>query len=342
MPYILEKEIIELPGKLTGLGEDDFLGYLGWERKKPEISKRILNQFKKGACLFTGYDDENRPDTKVENDVPAGNLLFRVTTVPVEKKISYSDLNHEFGRYLNFLLERHVRGKRQEGIVTIKGEPYVSLDELFTKMKQDEKTMRTGKTGVSQSLSFLEPAELADKIPKRMAILYKRDYSILNDYNGRMYVMGKRFIEEGNRNTGDFKQLILDDSLQTLGEEPRKVTKLSYPFEKFTFVNSIEPRTTTKHANVVRSLFAEPKERITKKSRIGDLAKIRMIYREGAEDFLREKGLLDDDLLFVYKPEIRGDAILVRLYGLREKLDHYRRMHSGITIEQNIYMEITD
>jgi hypothetical protein len=174
-----------------------------------------------------------------------------------------------------------------------------------------------------------------------LSILYGRDYSVLTEYNGRIYIQAINFTKKGDKNTSGFKKLVLDDSLQVLEAEPNKVTKLSYPFEKHTFINSIEPKTTTSHASVIKSLFAEPPKKITKKSVIGDLVKIRMIFREGAGDFLRERGFIDDDFLSLYSPEPKGDLILVSLAGVRDMLAHYRDMHSKPAIEQNIYMETT-
>ncbi len=347
MSQIITQLDMSLPEKeLTGITEDAFWRYLIWQEDKKEVTKRIRKEFERGAFYFTGYDDDNRPPEDTETPLPIGKEMeFLIHTILTTKRPSYSSVNEEFGNYLDFLSEQHQSGILRKGIRTIDGQCYVLANDLMNKLNTDLKTLLEGRDGVRQKLEFVRPEELLKDIPRKVSMVFGRDYSALTDYNGRLYVATGNFIEDGDRKTGTFKKLLLEDSLQTLGEIPEDVVALSYPFENMVFRHQLEPRATPKHKDVVYAFINPGPKRRTKKSKIGDLIKIKMIKEQGLEDELRSKGLVDDDLINDYKPETRDGKTYVLLEGydetsseagVKKRLKSYRENLVTAGLEQNI------
>ena len=338
MAEIITLKRIELPEReLTGITEQNFWDYLIWEANKSELKRRILKGFKDKAALRTGYNNRNLPESATPTIMPIGDeIILSVTSTPTTKRPSYSVVNEEFSYYIDFLLHQHANGIKRRGIITHDGKAYASVDYLIDELRNSIDKLTEGKEDVSYSLELVEPEELVSRVPKHLQISLDRDYSALTDYNTRMYFVTDNFIDSGNKRISPFKDMLLNDSLQVLGEAPKRPRNVSYPFENTTFIHQLEPRETPSYKSIIDSLMKKPPKKINKKSKIGDLEKIRMTKDSDLNVLLRDQKLIDDDFFADYNPITRRDKFYVNLEGLKKRFYQHRRDNLSPSIEQNI------
>jgi len=347
MVKIITELNIHLPKEFVGITENNFWRYLLWQVDRKELTKRIKTRFEEGAFAFSGYDDDHRPKGEVTTPLPIEQELeFAIQTELTTKRPAYSQVNDEFGNYLSFLLEQREKRILRRDVITIDGEPYVSISDLLGKLKSDLKTLLEGREGVSQSLKIVKPAELLAKIPQTVSIVFDRDYSALTDYNGRIYVEAVNLSGEGDKRAKLFKASLLEDSLKTIGVQSKKdlkeVVTLSYPFESADFIHQLEPRTVPSYGGILDAFIHPAPERIAINSKIGDFIKVVMMMSDdGLAETLRNKGLVNEEFVASYKPVRREENVYVRLKGVLERLKRYRADFITPTVEQNIILRPT-
>lgn len=354
MPSVITKTDIELPEHLKTIEESSFCRYLEWQDDKKQLSKRLKTKFKQGINSRIGYSDNNRPDKEVKEPLTIGELEFLITTKPTTKRPSYSSTNVEFGNFLNQLLEHYKRGLLKKDYRTIEGGPYITVDLFIDKLKNDLKTLLEGREGIEQKIDLIKPEPLITEVPHNFPLVFDRDYSPSTEYNARMFVLAGNMISEGNRRTDGykekqegkeievkrFKRLLLDDSLQTIGEYPKSPTPVAYPFETYSFVHQLEPRKSYQHASIINAFINRIPKKLTKGSKIGDFIKIQAIFQdESLKTKLTELSLIDEEFMSDYNPTLRDGKVYVRLQGVIDRLNNYREKFSTTSIEQNIIIK---
>jgi hypothetical protein len=348
MPYITPHIKCYLPPELTKIDEESFIRFLSFQDEKKILEKYIIDNFKKGIRNDIGFSDENRPDNRVETFLKIGNdIEIAVYTTPTTKRPAYEKIKKGFENYLNFLLEEYEKGVSREGVITIKNEPYVSVSILIKKLNNDVANLLEGREGIRQELEIKRPLIIPEGDFKVVPIVFGRDYSQISETNARAYINALNLIKTGEKRTtgykeGEeiikrFKMLLLDDSLQILGGEPKEPTALTYPYENYVFIHQLEPRTIYSHKEIIDSLIKEPPKELKKNSRIGDLKKVELMLLKNLDDVLKKKGLIDEEFISDYKPVRRGDDVFVKLKGVKKRLEKYEEICSNRYIEQNIF-----
>lgn len=320
-PEVLSEVTIDLLPSITGLTEENFWRFLNWHQDEREAERRIIERFKPTIFSRTGYSDENRPAGEVEDVVRVqySDLEFLVKTKSTTKKPGYKQVNVEFGDYLRFLLERYQQGVQQKGVLTVNDEPYVLVDNLIGKLERDLENILEGKEGISQSLTC-PPQPSVDRLTIELA----RDYSKFIVENAMAFIAASQLLEHGSENYKVFKDLLEDSSLEVLGGKPATPVVVTYPFEHAVFRHHLDPRITVKYAEIINTaLLKDPTERITRRSRIGDLKLARLVKDEVLAQTLREKDLLDPEFILDYHPIIRDGQVYVRLEGVISRLEAY-------------------
>ena len=66
------------------------------------------------------------------------------------------------------------------------------------------------------------------------------------------------------------------------------------------------------------------------------MEKIKLIIIDGAEDFLKEKKLLDEHFLNDYKPTRAGDRIFLRADGILKRVRDYENKFRNLHYQQQI------
>jgi hypothetical protein len=353
MPNIITQIEIGLPDHLKSIDEQSFWKYLMWQDGKKELSRRIISKFRSSALSSPGYNDEIRPDKRVQDQKKIGELEFLITTEPTTKTPSYSGVNEEFGAFLDHLEEQYIKGLLKKGYKTIDGKFFVDLSVLKDKIESELKASLEGKEGIKQGITLMRPSDLITYFPERVPIVLENRYEALSEYNGRMFVMAENMISEGNRRTDGyavdgneimmFKRLLLKDSLERIGDYRIKVPKaVGYAFEQFTFVHQLEPRERIAYASIVNSFIRQSPKKITRKSKIGDFSIIKaMLDGESTKAQFSGLGLIDGEFIKDYAAFRQDGTNYVRLHGVKDRLKKYRADFTKLYIEQNLSVKLT-
>lgn len=351
MPNIITRMDIELPEHLETIDENGFMAYLWWQHDKGELSKKVIRIFRPTALSETGYSNDNRPDEEVKTPLKIGELEFLITTKPTTKSPFYSGINEEFGNYLRHLTEQHEKGLLRKGYRTIEKEPYIAVDILVEKLGEDLKTLLSGREGIEQKIWLTKPEQLITEVPAHLPLALDGDYESLTEHNARTFVLGGNMVSEGDRRTNGyteerdgektevkrFRGLLLDESLQVVGEYPESPTAVEYPFDTYTFVHQLEPRKRYSHSAIINAFLKGMPKRVTKKSKIGDFAVVQaMLQDESLMTKLTESGLVDGGFMKDYNPTKMDGVVYVRLQGVIERLNKYREQFSNPALEQNL------
>ncbi|MCX6816135.1 MAG: hypothetical protein NT120_04775 [Candidatus Aenigmarchaeota archaeon] len=337
---LTQSEIRRLPDSLYNslyINQESFSRVVRWEAvDKRLIEKYLKNAFEPGVKAAAGYNEENRPDKKKEDYIDIDGVTFKVTTTPTTKRLAYQTVIDNFDAYLTSLIEHYDARMLGAGYRTVNDEPYILLGVLVEKIANDLVNCQEGKEGVQQSIAVEKPENLIIQIPEILILVNDRNYKALNGYNAEAYAKGMNLTTYNNSAAKAFKDLIFDDSLQVLGQEPDHISVISYPFEGAVFIHQLEPRVTVSYKDIVDAFFKKAPEKLTKRSSVGDLTVLGML--PGSEEVLKDKGILSQDMLDAYNPQVFDKRVHVRLAGVRSRLEKHRQDNTSKTIEQNIIM----
>ena len=337
MAIILPKQKIELPKNLDKLTEVNFISYLNWGNESSIIKKIILNPFTDSLKGESKYSKDKRPkNEKTEEIEISENYSFQITTKPTTLRPAYSDVLDEFSNYIDFLLEQYDNNIQRKDIRTINNEVYVCLDDVKSKLEEIKNTTK-GKAGVSQSIDLVTPEEYDKEVEETLIVDFKRPYSKLTESNAIFYLDSDRFLKEGNERTKQFKQILDEDVAKTVGDIIDETIPLSYSFSKTTFIYQLEPRTSTKYKTVLDAFIKEKKipKTISSRTTFADFQKIELYFSE-LKGKLEEKEIIDEDFKATYAPARREDKIFVRLNGLKDSLEKYKKMNESKNVEKNL------
>src|SRR3989344_2963308 len=149
-----------------------------------------------------------------------------------------------------------------------------------------------------------------ENIPREVV---KSSIKIDGRNNTEIYIMAEKFIELGKKRASGFEEMLFAESLKTLGvQRPETVASLAYPFENITITHKLEPRTSSKYAEIVGAFISPaPAKVIRVDSKIGDLIKANMFLDKDSFENLRNKGLVDNKFMDSYKPIIREGKVYI-------------------------------
>ena len=339
---------VRLPDKrLDIITQENFIKYENWTRNKNYINSNVVNQFDKAAKGSVVWSDENVPDKVEEDPLVLGAVEFKITSTPTTKRAGYKPVLETFEKYLNFILYQYEKEKKVKNVRTINNEPYMLLDELKEKLEGDVREIRKEKEGVSKGLELVKPLDLLKDIPETLSISYDRDYSILEEYNARAYIIASKFIEIGEERAKPFMDILYEETMKHFEEHdlldekgiPKNKRNVPFPLEIVTLFPIVGPKTTPKYAQIINAFIKEPTEaqrekpgRITKKTVIGDFVKIEMMSEnEQIENIFRGKDLVDDKFFADYNPTQQDVGIFIRIKGIIDRLEYYKSNEPWIT-----------
>jgi len=159
-------------------------------------------------------------------------------------------------------------------------------------------------------------------MPGKLTLVLGRNYGQLSDFNARMYLQAVELQAGADKRTKDFKNLVYADAVKQLDGEPTEYQIASFPFQGNTFWLHMKPSLSVSYSGIVDAFGKPAPDKITKKSKFGDLAKAVMVA-EGGEEMLKEKGLVDDVFMRDYSPVQRQGATYIRLEGVQSRLKGY-------------------
>lgn len=357
MVHVISNIPVHLPDVLVNMDEKSFRQFMMWQDDQKMLNRYPISKFEDALLATLPYTDENRPGEVKEYPVVVGELEFMVKTIPTHKKVSYSAVYEKFKSFVNMLEEfykdemlrkdfRTLTPKHKKPEQGEEKELYVKNNMILEKIREYTQKSIEGKEGIKQETNLIKPAELLSYIPEIIHVNLERNYSGVAESNARTWQEALNMIEEGNNRTVGykieetkeyvkrFKKLLLDDTLQILGEKPKNPVAVMYPFETVSFKHQIEPRDNISYEPIIAAFIKETPKVLKSNSTIGDLVMVNMIEK-GQDQGLRDKGLIKEDFLIDYDPQGEGGSAYIRIAGLKKRLEGYTKNKTNQTIEQN-------
>lgn len=354
MVDIIKNIPVYLPDVLTNIDEKSFRQFMMWQEDQKMLNKFPVSKFNDAILATLPYTDENRPEDVKEELVKVGELELIIKTTPQHKRTSYKSVYEKFKTFVDSLeefykderLRKDFRTLTPKSTTSEEKELYVENGMVFEKLKEYVGTSIEGKEGIRQEVTLVTPIELLISIPDVMHINLERNYGMVAESNARAWQEAQNMVDEGSKRTVGykvegtkdyvkrFKRLVLDDSLQILGETPKTPVALMYPFEAINFKHQLEPRETTSYEPIIDSFLREVPKVIKSNSRIGDFVIISMIA-EGNVELLMQKKMLKDEFIQDYDPQKEEGKTYIRIAGLKKRLEDYTKKNTSPTLEQN-------
>ncbi len=337
---------ITLPRPLTALDEDSFFEYLEWQQARNDLAT-LNSYFRKTLADSTGFSDENLPEEPlITKESAYGSLKFKIEGKKGTKKPKYGEIFKSFSTYLDELQRSYGQGTLRKNYrteeVDNKRVVYVTLDMILNRLQTDVETMIAEKEGMSFGISLLEPEELQTSIPSLISIVSGTNYAAPSEYNARIYQEAKNLKEQGDINTGfnakaegKFKQLLMEDSFNRLGEKPEVTVSIPYPFGSITFKHQIKPESTAKYETIINGFLKPIPDTIRKGITIGDFVMLQQLNSD-LETTLKEKGIWTDSFEQAYQPKIIDGQVYILLEGPFQRLQQFKDKATSLTYNQSV------
>ncbi len=360
MVQVISSIPVYLPDDLVNIDEKSFRQFMMWQDDHKMLNKYPINKFEDGLLTKLPYTDSNRPEKETKDNVTVGQLEFIVKTTPQQKRISYAAVYDKFKRFVEMLEEFYKDERLRKDFRTLtpkyekpeqeeEKELYVKNGMVLEKISEYKESSLEGKEGIKQQVDLIKPLEILASTPEMMQINLERNYGAVAESNARAWQEAINMIEEGNRRTVGykdevtkeyikrFKKLVLEDSLQIIGQTPKNPVAVMYPFETVSFKHQLEPREPVSYEPIISSFTKEVPKVIKTNSKIGDLVMVNMIEK-GQVQWLKDKELLKEDFLTDYDPQREDEFIYIRIAGLKKRFKDYTRDNTTPTIEQNFFI----
>lgn len=323
---IVKECSISLPS-FDMLNEKSFKEFVRWHFFS-DVAALPYNSFKKGILKEELKKYEGEPSEVMRR---IGEIELSIKFSPTHKRPAYGEILDELQSFLEVIYGRFSKGMRQEGVRKINGKPYIKINSVLEKIEENVKVMREGKESIIQRLEFI--CKRTPEIPETLTIVYGRDYSTPTESNAILALYSRNFIREGNSRAKEFKNKLLEDSFNVLGDEPENTVELSYPFEHFTASHIIIPERTPQNKELFEKLFKKIPRTIRSNSKIGDY--VMLSNWKEYENIFKEKGLINEEFMR-YDPRIIDSYAFVSLEGMIQMLKIYRNKFVKKTYNQKI------
>lgn len=323
---------------LEDISEQSFRQYMNHQAERKELTSLVVSPFTKSIYDQIPYSDDNRPEDEVVKTIDISDKIsFDVTVKPTFKRPAYARIIEDVENYLEQRELDYKQGKKVQGILTINDEPFILAEDVITKVVNLMSEYREGKEGVSRTIAVRAPDDLINNVPDSLVVVFGQDYGKLTQQNAQAYLKAKSLIKESDANAREYKALMLEESLKQIGTDSvSSVSSILYAYGDVAFEHQLEPRATPRHKDVVEALIKAVPEKITKRSRAGDLAVAVQLTDQDKIDFYRTKGLISNAWMDHYAPRIRDGKAFISLRALRTSIQRYREEFVTEGVEQNL------
>ena len=342
MPEVISHKTYQMR-EFSGINEESFWMDINWQRDQKDIVGYIVNPFKAtviatrphfvGEFFDEDIENDDRPKS-IEDCVTVGVCDFAITSRK-ERGRTTVNLIEGFESYLEILRQRKIEEEVAErGLKTVDGELYVWVDMLIDRIKLDQERAR-GEPAVKQFLKLMSPAEPVSALTRTIS----RDYSQLTPQNAEVYRQAVYFGEGYKARDKTFREELFKRSVDILGGEPRAdspIAIVSYDFGPLRFEHQIEYREELSPTKVIDALIKSISERLTTRSKIGELVLARE-YLNRREEF-EAKGLVNRKFLEAYNPISRAGLVYIRFGGVEDRLRNIIEDNKESHYEQNTWV----
>lgn len=304
----------------TGLNEESVIAYFQAEHTfLPLLKNRVTGLFTKLLKANTGFNDENLPPETTATELKLGDITFTVLSEKRKKRPALGDVYQGLLSHLVFLLEGHQENIRRKGVINIEGRPYIPLQEIFSRLEELKAEVDANEVKQSLSHNYQEGFEGNLVVPLAYdlsltaadALTYVRGEALEKLLKGKTIQPLEKALKEG---TGYSREHVPEKMIS------KWVQIGSHLFE----VQSI-PENTPKYADLFSDLTKEAPEKLTSRSRYGELIAV------------RDSLPLDQGTMEHYRPRTREGEVYVSLRGAIERLIELKKIHTNPSLNQKIF-----
>jgi hypothetical protein len=266
----LERITIEALPKFSGLNEASVENYAKAKLTfRPILANRILLPFYRLLTKQTGFSDKNLPKDTTEETYKFGDVTFTVESSRTVKRPKLAKVYEGMVDYLTFIKEGHAVGINRKGVRTFDDKPFILLEDVTEKLA----SLRASVTeeSLTQKLSYdwnikennnlVVPLSTEITLSEPWALLYV-GAEVIDAYLQKEVI--KAFEDRLKENTGYSKTNV-----------PDELTTNLFQVGQHLFEVQSKPEQTPKYATILDTVGKPLKGRYTKRSKVGDLERIR-------------------------------------------------------------------
>ncbi len=320
----LEQITIGVLPKCTGLDEVSAGNYFSAiHSSQPLLEGRIIDPFKELLKQQTGYGPEHLPPAPVTQSFKYGNITFTIDSSKRTKRPEWKEVFEGLVDYLKFIDDGHKNRVQRKGVRAFMHEsllkPYISIEDVLKRLGElsaevtvDE--LKQTKPKLDFTVQKIEPVV----VPLSTEIT-------LTEGNALLYVMASALAEYLHSEViKPFEDRLKNETGYSNDNVPDNMQRHTTQVGKYLFEVKTIPRRTPQYAEVITDITKEPPERITSRSRIGDLERIR-------------RGLPLDTELYDPKNAVgnKGNEF-ISVRGMLQRLEELKARRTSAVINQPI------
>jgi hypothetical protein len=279
------------------------------------LENEVIKPFEAALKEKTGFSDENIPDIAATKKLNLDGIVFSITSEPTTKRPSYGEIYEKLTTYLNIINEEYDQGTRKEGVITIDSLPYISAENILTKILEwkDEVLDR----GVKQTIKFKLPEEIEDENLKSLAVGLV-DYSAINPATARTYVRAKIMKLDAAEIISDFEGKLKDQTGFSKENLPENTENSWVQAGDYLFKIQSVPYPSTSYGKIINDL-AKSSDNLKS---AGDLC----LMLDGKEALLEN----------IYEIRTRDDSKYISLRSLQSRISKLTEKNTENTLGQKI------
>tara|TARA_Y100000310_G_C20661808_1_gene805212 strand:+ start:569 stop:1546 length:978 start_codon:yes stop_codon:yes gene_type:complete len=317
----LEQITVHAIRRYSGLDETSVESYYhGQNNLIPLLRDVIIKPFEEQLKNTTGYNGENLPVGPQETEMELGPVTFTITSKQRTKRPKLADVYDGVHDFLGFIKESYESGVRRKGVVTMENAGFIALDVVTKKVAELYSDVHVPE--VTHSIKYTDargpPAE-----PNSVMVPIANGVS-LTPGDAVLYVNAKILSNAVKKNTID----PLDKALKAEtgyskskvpDETEHKWTQVGHHLLRTQTV----PEDTVSYGKIMDSLMKEAPQKITKRSVVGDLVRLR-------------DNLPLEDAEAMYQPTTKRRKLYISIDGALQRLDQLKDLHTIPSVNQSV------
>ena len=313
---------LEVLSPYTGLNEESVRNYQrARDTSLPLLKNRIIHPFEVLLKEQSGFTDTVLPVESTKQSYTHGDITFIVESSKRTKKPQWKTVFEGLQDYLEFIKEGHLQEISRKGVRTFSEGSYILLDDVLSRYGElaatvtvDALVQKISHDGTTKLQPVAVPLFQEITLTEASALLYVAA-EISGDYLKQKVI--KPLEDQLKSETG------WDRNNRPARMDSRIVSVKSNLCEVLFEVITI-PEQTVRYESIIADLVKEPPQRVTKRSKIGDLQRIKL-------------GLPLDTNLYDSRSEsgAAGNKY-ISVEGMLQRLRELRTEHTNPSINQKV------
>ena len=284
----------------------------------PLLKKRVISPFETLLKDATGYSNENLPSGKQITDIECGNMEFRVTSEQRTKRPALVEVYSGTQDFLDFVSTGHADGVRRRGVRTFEDKPYIELSDVLTQVDE----LRAGVTTDEVKQSIKARTKANDNWPLIVPLTVPLE---LTESDAQLYINAQVLSNQlYNSAVKPFETALRSQTGYSRDNVPSEVKAKWVQVGHHLFEVQSIPEQTVRYAAVVDGLVKPAPERLTSRSKVGELVR------------LRERLPLDLGVREAYDLQEVSGKQYVSVSGIQDRLNSLKEENTNSSLNQRI------